>query len=157
MEDKQTGVAYALLAVTAFGLAGLHRFYLGRPITGLIWVLTWGLLGIGTLFDLILIPGMVARENRRLGFREAALQLAPPRPSPPPESPEQAILAAAKRNAGRLTVATAALETGLSLRKAKAVLEQMKREGFADPDVSTEGADLYVFRGLISTDPFEVS
>jgi TM2 domain-containing membrane protein YozV len=32
-----------------FGLCGLHRFYLRRWRTGLLWLLTFGLLGIGQL------------------------------------------------------------------------------------------------------------
>jgi TM2 domain-containing membrane protein YozV len=35
-----------------------HRFYYGRPISGTIWFFTLGLLGIGWLIDLFLIPGM---------------------------------------------------------------------------------------------------
>jgi TM2 domain-containing membrane protein YozV len=41
-----------------FGFLGSHRFYYGRPISGTIWFLTLGLLGIGWLIDLFLIPGM---------------------------------------------------------------------------------------------------
>lgn len=41
-----------------FGFTGAHRFYYGRQITGLIWFFTFGLLGIGWLIDLFLIPGM---------------------------------------------------------------------------------------------------
>lgn len=37
--------------------------YLGRWITGIIWLLTGGLLFIGQLIDLFLIPGMVEQEN----------------------------------------------------------------------------------------------
>jgi TM2 domain-containing membrane protein YozV len=41
-----------------FGFTGSHRFYYGRPITGTLWFCTGGLLGIGWLVDLFLIPSM---------------------------------------------------------------------------------------------------
>ena len=41
-----------------FGFTGAHRFYYGKPITGTIWFFTLGLLGIGWLIDLFLIPSM---------------------------------------------------------------------------------------------------
>lgn len=41
-----------------FGFMGAHRFYYGRPITGAIWFFTLGLLFIGWIIDLFLIPGM---------------------------------------------------------------------------------------------------
>jgi TM2 domain-containing membrane protein YozV len=46
------------------GLLGVHRFYCGRVVSGLIWFLTGGLLGLGWLIDIFLIPGMVDRANR---------------------------------------------------------------------------------------------
>ena len=48
-----------------FGFTGAHRFYYGRPVTGLIWLCTAGLLGIGWIIDAFLIPGMNADANRR--------------------------------------------------------------------------------------------
>ena len=48
-----------------FGLLGIHRFYLGRPISGIIWLLTVGVFGIGWLIDICLIPGMVEDYNHR--------------------------------------------------------------------------------------------
>jgi TM2 domain-containing membrane protein YozV len=48
-----------------FGFTGAHRFYYGKPVTGTIWFFTLGLLGIGWLIDLFLIPGMDRRTDRR--------------------------------------------------------------------------------------------
>ena len=58
-----SGVAYLLWLAGLVGLCGLHRFYLGKPWTGLLWLFTGGLLFIGQLIDLILIPGMAAQAN----------------------------------------------------------------------------------------------
>jgi TM2 domain-containing membrane protein YozV len=41
-----------------FGFFGAHRFYYGRPVSGTIWFFTLGLLLIGWIVDLFLIPGM---------------------------------------------------------------------------------------------------
>lgn len=60
---KSTGVAYLLWLLCLFGFCGIHRFYSGRVITGLIWLFTLGLLGIGQLIDLFLIPGMIRTTN----------------------------------------------------------------------------------------------
>ncbi len=41
-----------------FGFTGAHRFYYGKRVSGLIWMLTGGLCFIGWLVDFFLIPGM---------------------------------------------------------------------------------------------------
>ncbi len=48
-----------------FGFTGSHRFYYGRPVTGTIWFLTLGLLGIGWLIDAFLIPWMERTAEMR--------------------------------------------------------------------------------------------
>lgn len=40
------------------GFTGSHRFYFGKPVSGTIWFFTGGLLGVGWLVDLFLIPSM---------------------------------------------------------------------------------------------------
>lgn len=60
-------VGYALWLV---GFTGAHRFYYGRPVSGTIWFFTLGLLGVGWLIDLFLIPGMDRAADRR--FQEGA-------------------------------------------------------------------------------------
>jgi TM2 domain-containing membrane protein YozV len=45
------------------GLCGLHRIYVGRVGTGILWLLTLGLLGVGQFIDLFLIGSMVRIAN----------------------------------------------------------------------------------------------
>ncbi|KQQ81855.1 NINE protein [Aureimonas sp. Leaf324] len=70
---KSGPAAFVLWLCCLIGICGLHRFYLGRPLTGLLWLFTFGLLGIGQLIDLFLLPSMVRQENleRRLDRMEA--------------------------------------------------------------------------------------
>ncbi len=48
-----------------FGFTGSHRFYYGKPISGTIYFLTLGLLGIGWIIDLFLIPSMDRQADMR--------------------------------------------------------------------------------------------
>ena len=48
-----------------FGFMGAHRFYYGRPLTGTLYFFTLGLLFVGWIVDLFLIPGMDRDANIR--------------------------------------------------------------------------------------------
>lgn len=61
---RETGLAYGLWALSLFGFAGIHRFYMGRWISGILWLATWGLCGVGTIIDAIMLPQMVDDTNR---------------------------------------------------------------------------------------------
>jgi TM2 domain-containing membrane protein YozV len=54
-----------------FGFLGAHRFYYGKPVTGTLWFFTLGLLGIGWIIDLFLIPSMDSEADLR--FNSGAL------------------------------------------------------------------------------------
>ena len=48
-----------------FGFTGSHRFYYGKPVTGTIYFFTLGLLLIGWIVDLFLIPSMDRQADLR--------------------------------------------------------------------------------------------
>ena len=48
-----------------FGFLGAHRFYYGRKLSGLIYLLTGGLFGIGWFVDLFLMPSLDRQADRR--------------------------------------------------------------------------------------------
>ncbi len=48
-----------------FGFTGSHRFYYGKPFMGTIYFFTFGLLGIGWIIDLFLIPSMDRQADLR--------------------------------------------------------------------------------------------
>jgi len=48
-----------------FGFLGAHRFYYGKPVTGTIYFFTLGLLFIGWIVDLFLIPSMDRQADLR--------------------------------------------------------------------------------------------
>ncbi|WP_414200306.1 NINE protein [Pseudomonas sp. F1_0610] len=50
-------------ALWVFGFTGAHRFYYGKPLTGTLWFFTLGLLGVGWLIDLFLVPSMDRRAS----------------------------------------------------------------------------------------------
>jgi TM2 domain-containing membrane protein YozV len=53
MSDKK--ILPVFLLCFFFGPLGVHRFYLGKIGTGVLWLLTGGIFGIGVLVDLIMI------------------------------------------------------------------------------------------------------
>lgn len=61
---KSTGIVYLLWFF--LGFVGAHKFYLGRPIIGLLYLLTFGFLGIGMIVDLFTIPSQVRGANDKL-------------------------------------------------------------------------------------------
>jgi TM2 domain-containing membrane protein YozV len=66
MTDKQETHSKTIgYLLWIFGFTGAHRFYFGKPITGALWFFTAGLLGVGWLIDLFLIPSMDRQAGRR--------------------------------------------------------------------------------------------
>lgn len=54
----------AWLLLTFLGVLGLHRFYLGKWGTGLIYLLTFGLFGIGIIYDFLTLNSQISERNQ---------------------------------------------------------------------------------------------
>jgi len=116
-ERRSVGLAYLFWAMAFLaiplglpGLHGLHRFYCSKPRSGALWLVSFGLLGIGQLIDLFLIPGMVEQANQDLLLQQPRAQ-----PDLPvlPSLEKQLLQLARQRTPGGFTLNDALLEVDL--------------------------------------------
>ncbi len=63
---RSGGKSYNLswILLTFLGIFGIHRFYLGKWVTGIIWLLTGGLFLFGLLYDLWTLNTQIDEVNR---------------------------------------------------------------------------------------------
>jgi len=61
MKNKTT--AFILTLLGFFGIAGLQYLYLGNVLKFLLWFLTLGIFGLGTLIDIFTIGSAVENNN----------------------------------------------------------------------------------------------
>ena len=54
-------VAWLLFAFV--GVFGLHRFYMGDILWGIVYLLTGGILGLGLIFDIFTLNDQISRRN----------------------------------------------------------------------------------------------
>ena len=153
-----TRTAYLLWLIGGFGVLGLHRFYLGKPVSGLLYVLTGGLGGLGSLYDLVTMKSQVrearlkSRMRRALDDRldelddgEFSRPRAIPQLSHEGESPEHVILRVAKANHGIASAAQVALDGKISTDEAREQLDKLVDKGIGEVRVRKSGSLAYVF------------
>jgi TM2 domain-containing membrane protein YozV len=151
-------VSYILSAAWFVGLGGLHRLYNGKIGTGILWLLTGGVLGIGQFVDLFIIPNMVDEQQMRLRAKAGLSPLGVPLNQPavaaqvyrsPQEKLTMELLKAAEKRGGQLTVTQAVMETGANFAEVEAVFKELLKSGYVkidnDPDT---GAVTYHFHEL---------
>lgn len=71
-EQRNLALAYGLWALGVLGVCGLHRFYNRKPLSGALWLLTFGFCFVGQLVDLWLMPELVDQANAALLLRDGA-------------------------------------------------------------------------------------
>ena len=57
--NKSVGAAYFFMLFSFIGICGVQHFYLGKGWKGVVWLFTFGLLGVGLLWDLFTLPHQV--------------------------------------------------------------------------------------------------
>lgn len=138
-----------------FGFGGIHRIYLGKPISGVIYLLTWGLFGVGQVFDLLTLNRLVAEANAKQLGGFTPLQLSSPEvPIPtiqddPMELARLKLLNAAKEHGNQLSVTQGVMATGKTFEQVEELLDVMAKSGYVgiDNDPKT-GAVVYTFGDL---------
>lgn len=159
---RSLSTAYLFWLPSLFGVAGLHRFYLGKPISGIVFLLTGGLFGIGTIYDAVTMGQQVReaeiedRLARPLGYDEngdyviRVSRTGGGGRRPEPEELEHVILRMAKESEGVVSPTQVALDARCSAEEAREHLEKMVRDGFAEIKVKRSGHIVYVIPDFLT-------
>jgi len=158
------GIAYLLWLFSGCGALGLHRFYLGKIPSGLLWMFTGGLCGVGAFFDLFTLPGQVREANMRKAIYNSVVggkisgqswrnindgQVKIVREK---ESIERIILREARENKGILTASEVAIAADIPIDEAKKCLDALVSKGFAELRVRKTGGLVYTIPDIMDRD-----
>ncbi|MDP7232236.1 MAG: TM2 domain-containing protein [Dehalococcoidia bacterium] len=69
MEKSEKGFVPALLLCILLGGFGAHRFYVGKPLTAILMIVTFGGLGVWALIDLIVIATGGFKDSKGLKIK----------------------------------------------------------------------------------------
>ena len=133
VQNRKTA-SYLLWAGAFVGVFGLHRLYNGKIASGVIWMCTFGFLGIGQLVDLFLISDMAEKRQRQL-FGDRPSNFDPQTAVAAQVSKDTLavkLLRLAKLHGGQITVTQAVMETGQSFETVETELKAMVKSGYVD-------------------------
>ncbi|MGK7921270.1 MAG: NINE protein [Trichodesmium sp.] len=155
------GYSYLFWAACLLGLSGCHRIYNGKILTGLVWLFTYGLFGIGQFIDLLLIPSMVEEHNAKvrakMGISAQGIPLyqsngAIAMKASTPKTRQQlmvALLKSASTTGGKLSVTQGVMATGATFEEVEETLKEMLKTGYVSIDNHPDtGVVIYDFHEL---------
>jgi TM2 domain-containing membrane protein YozV/predicted transcriptional regulator len=162
------GLAYLFWFVSGFGALGLHRFYLGKIPSGILWMCTGGLGMIGAIYDFFTLPKQVEEANIRKAITDQINQQhmhvhhhngdwryvhdGNAKIVKDKEPTERIILRLAKENKGILTPSELALSANLSIDESKKALDALVSKGFAEIRVRKSGTLVYTIPEMMDSD-----
>ncbi|MGV2831882.1 TM2 domain-containing protein [Myxosarcina sp. GI1(2024)] len=165
MNKHRKGSSYVLWLGILFGLGGLHRLYNGKVTTGILWLCTGGLFGIGQIIDLFLIPRMVEAKEKQLltdsnsswnSFCDHSHTL--PKSELMLESGQAMVdssiaklVKVAESTGGELSVTQGVIATGLKFIEVEDLLNELVKTDYVEIDNDPKtGTVIYRFRELAS-------
>jgi TM2 domain-containing membrane protein YozV len=144
------GLGYALWCLIFVGLGGIHRIYLGKYGTGILWLLTGGLFFIGQFIDLFRMRDLVTQANVREGYlphprivRQIAYMTPPPGPAMKPL--RHRLLDAAMQHGGAISVTQGVAATGATFEEVEKELSRLLETGYVDVD-NAPGTGVVVYK-----------
>ena len=157
-DGYRDGIGYALWCLIFVGLGGLHRIYMGKYGTGILYLLTGGLFGIGQFVDLFRMRRLIADANVREGYalhpRAAQQLLMNQKAAGVPEAPQKKplniqLLEAAVVRGGEISVPEGVVATGAGFDEVEATLRELVAGGYVDVDNAPgSGVVIYRFTGV---------
>jgi hypothetical protein len=166
--DKQIGLAYLLIIVGPFfGMFGLQRFYLGHIGMGMLYLFTFGLLGLGQLVDLLTFRRVVEHHNLKARSHDVTMgQFNQPCMAErsqrtlsrqlmnlkklKQEERERVLLQFIKSKCGMITPIEIASESSLSMDQAKKELDNFCLQGAAEMRITEGGEIVFIFGGFLN-------
>jgi TM2 domain-containing membrane protein YozV len=159
------GLAYLLWLLSGFGALGFHRFYLGKPLSAILWMFTGGMMGIGSLYDLFTLGGQVDAANARQAFVNLGGMGAAPQPAQwryvndgsarivrEADNLDKVIFETARGNGGVVTPSQVVTRGNVTLDKARKRLEEMAAERHAEMRVRKSGVIVFTFPEFMDGD-----